>query len=320
MSKARVIVAALAVLAAAGAGAALYRSAHNTAAVADEKKDSPKDEPKVKPSDDEAAVRKTAEEFAKAFDSGDAKAVAALWTEKGEFVGPDGEALSGRKEIEKGYADFFAKYPKAKLEVRIESVKFLGKHTALEEGSVKVTLANQRTPGLSRYSVLHVREGDAWKMASVREWVPDPALDVTLKDVEWLVGEWSAKSDDAQASVSYAWDKGKTAILGEYVIKRGDKVVASGTQVIRKDPQGGLRSWQFDNNGSNGEWAWTREGKSWEIEAVGVLPDGSEVTASNLLVPLGKDGFTWQSLERTAAGTTLPAAPPVKVNRVKGKK
>jgi uncharacterized protein (TIGR02246 family) len=141
--KGRIIVTALAILAAAGAGAALYRSAHDAAAVADEKKDTPKDKdkPKDKTSDDEAAVRKTADAFAKAFDKGDAKAVAALWTEQGEFVGPDGETLRGRKEIEKGYAEFFEKNPKAKLELRIESIRLLGKHTALEEGSVRVTLA-----------------------------------------------------------------------------------------------------------------------------------------------------------------------------------
>lgn len=319
-SKARIIVTTLAVLFAAGVIGVLCRSLprENTAAA---REDKDKEAPRSKEAaSDEAAIRKTADEFAKAFAKADAKAVASLWTKEGEFVGPDGEPLRGRKEIEKAYAEFFEKNPKAKMEVTVESVKLLGKHAALEEGTVKVTLANEKNPGVSRYSVLHVREDDAWKMASVREWVPDLAELVSLKDVEWLVGEWSAKSGDATASVTYAWEKDKASIRGDYVVKRDDKVVSSGYQIIRKNPNGGLISWQFDSNGSNGEWLWLREDGNWVIEADGVLPDGSEVTATNLLVPLGKDGFTWQSLDRTAAGTPLPAVPPVKVTRVKDKK
>ena len=40
----------------------------------------------------------------------------------------------------------------------------------------------------------------------------------------------------------------------------------------------------------------------------------------NILIPLGKDAFTWQSLDRTAAGSALPDQPPVKVTRVKAAK
>jgi uncharacterized protein (TIGR02246 family) len=286
--------------------------------VANDQKEKSNDKDKVE-SKELAALRKTADEFAKAFAKGDAKAVAEFWTADGEFVGADGEPVRGRKEIESAYAEFFKKHPKATVEVTIESAKLLGPHTALEEGILKVNLPGEKDPHISRYSVLHVRDNDAWKMASVREWVPDPAQLVTLKDVEWLIGDWSAKSGDHEATVTYSWDEDKVTLRGRYVVKRGDKLISSGTQLIRKDPNGGLRSWQFDNNGSNGEWAWTREGSKWLIDAEGVLPDGSETTAMNLLIPLGKDSFTWQSLERTAAGSDLPNTPPVKVTRVKKK-
>jgi hypothetical protein len=156
-------------------------------------------------------------------------------------------------------------------------------------------------------------------MASVREVVPDPT-DLTMKDVEWLLGDWVAKSDDAEARLSYAWDEDKVFVRGRYSLKQGGKVVSSGTQVIGKDPNGGLRSWQFDANGSFGEWFWVRDEGRVIIEAVGTLPDGSETTAVNIVIPLGKDAFTWQSLERTAAGSPLPDTPPVKVTRVQAEK
>jgi len=263
-----------------------------------------------------AAVKKTAEAFAKAFNAGDAKEMAAFWTKDGEYVGPDGDAIRGRKEIEKGYAEFFKKNPRAKVEVEVQSVRLLGPATALEEGALKLTLPGDKEPGQSRYSVLHVHEDDGWKMASVREWIPDPATLVTVKDVEWMLGQWIAKTDEAEVRVTYAWDEDKAFLRGRYIVKRG-KVTMSGTQIIGKNPGGGLRSWVFDSSGTFGESVWTREGNRWVIDAGGTLPDGSEVTATNILIPLGKDAFTWQSIERNVAGSSLPETPPLKVTRLK---
>jgi uncharacterized protein (TIGR02246 family) len=268
-------------------------------------------------SDPEAEVRKTGQEFVTAFNKGDARAVAALWTKDAEYTGPDGEVLRGRDAIEKDYAAFFKKNPKAVLQVHIDSVRLLGRHTALEEGRLQLKLAGDREPSASRYSVLHVHEEDGWRMASVHEWAPNPAQEVALKDVEWLVGDWAAKSDEGELTISYAWDEDRAFLRGRYTLKKDGKVFSSGTQMIGKDPSGGLRSWLFDRSGTYGESAWTRDGQRWVLEAAGTLPDGSTVTAVNLLVPLGKDAFTWQSVERTAVGTALPDTVPLKVTRVK---
>src|SRR5262245_4230966 len=277
-----------------------------------------RDEDKVSP--DEAAVRKSAAEFAEAFNKGDARAVAAFWARDGEFVGPDGDPIRGRKEIEKSYNEFLKKHPKAKLEVQIESVRLIGRHTALEEGTLRLRSPGEPEPTESRYSVLHIREDDQWKMASVREWIPDPATLVSLKDLQWLIGEWVAKSDDAELRTSYAWDEDKAYLQCRYTLKKGGKVVATGKQVIGKDPAGGLRSWLFDSSGAFGESSWSRDGNRWVIEASGTLPDGSELTATNLLIPLEKDSFTWQSVERKVGEAELPATPPLKVTRVKAEK
>jgi len=264
-----------------------------------------------------AAVRRQTAEFAAAFNKGDAKTTAAFWMTDGEFIGPDGHTLRGRRAIEKGYAAFFKKNPKASLELHPESVRLFGHHAALEEGTLKLRLPGEKHAGESRYSILHVREDDGWQMASVREWVPDPQELVSLKDMEWLLGEWMAKSDEAEVRITYAWDEDKAFLRGRYVLKRGGKVASSGTQIIGKNPLGGLRSWVFDSSGTYGESLWSREENRWVIEAEGTLPDGSELTAVNLLIPLGKDAFTWQSIERTAGGASLPATQPLKVTRVK---
>jgi hypothetical protein len=73
----------------------------------------------------------------------------------------------------------------------------------------------------------------------------------------------------------------------------------------------------FDEDGGFGDAAWTRDGKRWLIAATGVQADGGELTATNILTPVDKDTFTWQSTERTLDGEELPNIPPVKVTRVK---
>ena len=138
--------------------------------------------------------------------------------------------------------------------------------------------------------------------------------------MEWLIGEWVAKADDAELRTRYEWDEDKAYLRCRYTLKKAGKVTASGSQMIGKDPSGGLRSWLFDSSGAFGESQWSRDGGRWVINAAGTLPDGSETTAVNLLIPVEKDTFTWQSVERTAGGTALPATPPLKVTRVKGDK
>jgi uncharacterized protein (TIGR02246 family) len=310
----RSVVAALAVFAVAAAVGLLCRSNDQDRAVAAAKDKEQPSSPEME------AVRKTADAFAKAFNAGDAKAVAAFWTKDGEFVGADGDTIRGRDEIEKSYAEFFKSNPKTTIAVEIESVRLLGRYTALEEGTLKVTRPGDKEPGVSRYSVLHVREDDGWRMASVREWVPDPQELVTVKDVEWLLGKWVAKSNEGEISITYAWDEDKVFLRGRYILKKGDRTISSGTQIIGKNPEGGLRSWVFDSSGAYGQSVWTRDENRWVIEAEGTLPDGSEVTATNLLIPIGKDSFTWQGTERTAAGSELPDTAPLKVTRVKADK
>jgi hypothetical protein len=87
--------------------------------------------------------------------------------------------------------------------------------------------------------------------------------------------------------------------------------------VIGTNLAGGLRSWLFDWSGTTGDSAWTRDGNRWLIEAAGTLPDGTAVTAVNILIPLGPDAFTWQPTPLTIGGVELPDQPPIKVTRVK---
>jgi uncharacterized protein (TIGR02246 family) len=266
------------------------------------------------------AVRETNRAYAAAFAKGDAKAIAALWTENAEYDGLDAEPLRGRAAIEAAYAQFFKDNPAATLEAKVQSVRLLGAGAAVEEGSLQSKRSDKKEAGETRFSAFLVKEGTAWRFASVREWSAEVTDPVTLDDLAWLEGEWSAKGEQREIRLTYTRDDAKTFLHGKYTTSQDGKVVRSGTQIIGKDPNGGLRSWQFENDGGFAEWTWVREGGKWVIEGAGTLPDGSEQTASHLLVPVNKDNFTWQLLEHSSDGVSEPELPPVKVSRVAGAK
>lgn len=263
----------------------------------------------------EAGIKAITAEYAKAFNIGDAKAAAALWTADGEYVGADGEPIVGRAEIEKSLAGYFKANPKATIEVRVEAVRAMGRGLAAAEGVVVLSVPGEDAVE-SRYSALHVLEDGKWHAASVSEWVLDPATDVTPKHLEWLIGEWEAKGDAGELRIIYAWDADKVFLTGAYTLTKDGKAVSKGTQVIGRNPAGGLRSWMFDSSGATSDAVWTRDGKSWVSEGSGVLPDGIEVISTNVVTPIGPDTFTWQTTRREVDGVAADGLPPVKVARV----
>ena len=263
---------------------------------------------------DEAAVRKATADFIKVVEKGDATAVAAAWTQEGEYIGDDGTTLRGRAAIEAAYAKIFAKSKKLKVEITVASIRFPSTDTAIEEGYAKSYKGDSERPTSARYSVLHVREGGRWLMAVLREW-PDEG--VSLRDLDWLIGTWQGKAEDNVVRTTYEWDANKNSIRCHITIKGTDRNI-SATQILLKDPRTGqLRSWLFDDEGGFGDGAWTRDGKRWVIAAAGVQADGGELTATNILTPLDRNTFTWQSTERTLDDEELPNVPPIKVRRVK---
>src|SRR5271157_5015547 len=67
---------------------------------------------------DREAILQSARDFTAAFEKGDAKAVAALWTEQGEYESDDGPILRGRTAIEAAFAARFKDRPAGKLEIK----------------------------------------------------------------------------------------------------------------------------------------------------------------------------------------------------------
>src|SRR5262245_57145784 len=64
--------------------------------------------PPVDRSADEQAVRASVDAFVKAYNSGNAKALAELFAPDGQILTEDGETLQGREAIEEGFKEILA--------------------------------------------------------------------------------------------------------------------------------------------------------------------------------------------------------------------
>jgi uncharacterized protein (TIGR02246 family) len=268
---------------------------------------------------DREAIVRLVEQFRKAFERGDAKAIAALYTQECEYYEDStGEAFRGQQEVERAYTELFKERPASKIEIVSQSIRFVGHDTAVEEGLARLQPIGSELPRSARYSCICVREDGRWKVALEREW---GVTESRLEDLSWLIGDWAGKGKDRELQTSFHWNPGKTLIVNKSTVKENGRVTIAITQRIGVDPQTGqIRSWIIDGTGGRGQAVWVRDGDSWLLDATGVLAGGAQTTAVNILSRTGDDAFTWRSVERRVGGVELPATAPVKVARVKSSK
>jgi uncharacterized protein (TIGR02246 family) len=271
---------------------------------------------------DEEAIRKQARDFEQAFAKGDAKAIAAQWTENAVYRNESGEVVRGRAALEKEFADFFKEHPKCPIEVRIESITFLSRDSAMEDGILQLRHACSELPTSTRYTLLHVREDGQWHISMGSE---AGATEDKLHDIDWLIGKWTAKSDDYEVSMSFDWNEKHSAIMGQHTTKEKGQFVSSGNQRIALDPlTGQLRSWVFADDGGHGTAFWSRDGNRWVLHATSVMSEGSGGSATNILTRVSNDEFLWRSVDRSVVlqgvPDSFPDTLPIKLTRVKGGK
>src|SRR6516164_5198002 len=271
------------------------------------------DEAKARPgadrSADETAIRANIAQFVKAYNAGDSKAVAALFTPDGQTIDKEGNTAEGREAITQTFAELFAAMPKRQLEVFVDSIRFIGGDLAWEVGRTKETPAPGEPPEYDRYTVLHVKRDGKWQMAMARdEEGPVATGHEQLQPLAWLVGDWV---DDAGSSVvlsSCRWSDDRNFLLQEFKLELNGRNAMNVSQRIGWDPLvKQIRSWVFDSEGGFGQSLWTREGNDWIIKATGVRPDGTTASATNLLVRTGTDGYVWRSMDRIVADERQPA-------------
>lgn len=251
-------------------------------------------------SKDEAAIRANVAAFIRAYNVGDARSVAALFTPDGFIIDKEGNTSTGRAEIEKTFAAIFAAAPQKRLEVFVDSIRFMGPDLALEVGSTKETSAPGETPDHDRYTVLHVKRRGKWQMAMARDAEGQlPTSHERLVPLAWLIGDWVDDGGNVVVSSTCRWSKDKNFLLQEFRLQVKGRAALHVSQRIGWDPlHKRIKSWVFDSEGGFGESVWSRNGEAWIIRATGVRPDGTTASATNTLMPAGIDGYVWRSTDR----------------------
>lgn len=255
-------------------------------------------------------LKASAVEFEKAFNAGDAKAIAAQFTEKAEAVDEDGNVTEGRANIEARFAALFKAYPKAKIAVELSSLRQLSPDVAIEDGYSATTLDPQEPGSRTPYTLVHVKRDGKWLVASVRDF-PEEAAEATaheqLQSLEWLVGHWLDESPEGRVETSCEWSDDGNYLLQEYVVKTRRGAVLKGTQRIAWDPlRRTIRSWTFDHSGAFTETIWTALDGVWLLKVDGVTPDGKSMTATRTVTFIHKDAFQLESTNVVVGNELLP--------------
>src|SRR5262249_50569662 len=128
-----------------------------------------------------------------------------------------------------------------------------------------------------------------------------------LRALAWLVGDWVDDGGNTVVVSSCRWSKDRNFLLQDFKLEVNGRDAMDVTQRIGWDPLAKqIHSWVFDSEGGSGESLWTPDGKGWIIKATGVRPDGTTASATNQLVPTGRDGYVWRSVDRVVAGERQP--------------
>lgn len=270
------------------------------------------------PSGEEKAIRGTIDSYVDAYNQGDAKRVAAHWSETAEWISPSGQRFQGRAAIEKEMAAMFAANKGVKIAVSDTKVRLITPDVAMEEGTVTVTREGAAPDG-STYIAIHAKKSGKWQLDSVRETaLPTASAEDGdgLDQLEWLVGDWVDSAEDSTLETSVAWTKNGAFLTSSFRVVTSDEDDLEGTQVIGWDPVARtVRSWMFDSDGGFGHGTWRKQENRWIVNFTQTLPDCRQAVSTNIYTLGDENSYTWESTGRSVDGESLPNIEPVKVVR-----
>lgn len=252
-----------------------------------------------------------AKEYEGLFNDGKASDLANLWAEDGALETSDGTILSGRKSIKDYFQRCFDSNSKARrLQVKVKSLREPSPNTVIEEG----TTSNGADEDQARYTAIHSKGSDGWKMSWVSERDASNRSQ-GIKDIDWLCGKWRSDSDKVSPFTMQA----RSIQNGHFIecTTSGADGKTNSRQIIGYNPMlGTLVSFHFDSQGGIGRGQLRRVNNAWSQMCTGILPNGSLCCSINHYTPQSRDSMTWRSTNRTVDGISLPDAELVTLKRV----
>jgi uncharacterized protein (TIGR02246 family) len=270
---------------------------------------------------EQTAIAKMDQAYEAAFEKGDAKAIADLFTEDAEFTSENGRAVSGRAAIQEMSRAAFLSNKGAKLDIATDSVRLLAPGVIVQKGSTTVTSKDGETGG-SLYTAVLVQKDGAWQYSEIIE---TPQADIAprehLSELSWLIGDWQEEDKTSGVTIrsQYDWARGGNFISRNVTVKRGEEVALEGWQVIGWDPlEERIRSWTFNSEGGWSAGVWVRDGQHWLAREEGVTADGDRTTSDTTIAKVSDDRLTWEVFNRTLNGAPQASLDKIEISRVKG--
>ncbi len=257
---------------------------------------------------DDGAIQQALAGYVQAFNKQDAAALTKFWAADAEYVSETGVVSKGRDAIGDLFRKHWKDQPGTSLKLKNTTTRLVSADVALQDGVAEIRSAGGDVDA-GPFTAVWVKLGGQWLLSRVRD-LPDPAsakddsdTAKALRDLEWLVGEWSHEEGGTKVELSVRWFKNRTFLtLDQTVTKNGEEILSL-TQMIGWDPsEDTLRSWMFDSRGGFGGGTWTREGNQWNVDAAGILADGRNGSAVNTWKFLSDDRFEWASTNREVDG------------------
>ena len=259
--------------------------------------------------DERAAIEKRAQSYAAAYNAKDLKGLIAHWSPEGVYIDrASGESVSGHEALQKEFQQEIASRKKSRLEIAVEAIDFVSPGVAMEQGTSTITTADGESL-TTRYSAVHVKRDGKWMIdrISEQEAVEPPSHYEQLKELEWMIGDWIDQADEGIVSTECHWARNNNFIIRSFTVSVSGAVDMAGMQVIGWDPaKKQIRSWTFDSDGGFNQGTWKQVGERWSVQQTATLPDGTLASSTSLLTPLDENSFTWQQVNRVAAGELLP--------------
>jgi len=128
---------------------------------------------------DEDMLSAQTDAFAAAWGSGDAAAIAALFIEEGDTVGPDGVRFQGREALQGRYEELLGgMYQGTTVSISQTSVSFPSPEVAVVNGTYEImgmkTAGGEDMTIKGLYMNVTVKQGGEWKIHCSRPMVPLP--------------------------------------------------------------------------------------------------------------------------------------------------
>ena len=129
----------------------------------------------AQPTSNEVAIQKLWKDYATAYNSGDAAALALLWEKDGDLFSLSGGIFTGREEIRTFFSQALSKnYKGSQFHLTIDKVRMLGDNSAVVDGTWSITgdTLPQKYPSSGIYTQVLVRTKGDWRIVVARPSVP----------------------------------------------------------------------------------------------------------------------------------------------------